>query len=681
MINCNSACTSLVQPLRLRPIYAPAGLRETSGTQLVIDGTKISAVMTAELESLGGNYFAVEAQIPRRWIVDAVEVQPADSFSDRTLTADGPNRQLLRLNLQRALHEDALRPLRVVIRAHHRLPSANQPFEADFYRVATFADVHAARRLAAVRTTEAGARLQWIGDERLTRLDPLQLPEAEMRLFEAVPGTILFADDAESSGLAAQLATAAPAFRMEVNLEARVAKRQTQQALAMRCIPESSPVGELVVRLSPRPAGAIDWKLTGDDQRELSVTPLSAAPADGAEGADAVYRLALVPPRSAPFEVAAQWSSPAADSTSLCLAAVPEAKVQSGIITVRSLDGSPVRVEAEGVDSLPIAQSDPEQFSTLRGRYSYRPGGRASLRILPAGREAAAAAIRIESLHVQSQFSTDGKGDHAAFLRLINEGAVQLNLRLPAGILDLRQVDGESSALLPLPRPSSGIVAVPLPAGQRRVDVRLRYTSARSPLGWQPWGHFEAPLPKPEVVPLARTWTVALGPGLEASGLAGGVPGDFRLLPTAFMATPLAATALTEVARGAGGNRTGPPELELAGWMRYELPLPAGPQASIRVIRSRVVSGLSISLFLLVAIATLRIAARATAWTWLGVVAMLVVAILTPHEWALLAGGAARWGSRSGPLARSSCLKRQPRCANIRASACGARLSRCLLPH
>ena len=611
--------------IEIEGTLSPSGLREATGTQLVIDGAKVSAVMACELTSLGGEYFVLEAHIPRRWIVDAVEVQPLDAFSDRSLVADAPNRQVLRLNLQRALAVD--RPLRVVIRAHQRLPAGNQPLELDFFRLATFQDVRETQRLVAVRTTEAGRRLRFVGDQRLNRIDPAMLPEEDMRLFESVPGSVLFADDGGTSSLTATLATAAPLFRVEAALEALVAKDQTQQSLKLRCLPESTPVGRMIVRLAPRPAGTISWRLTGDDPRELEVALLQAADAAPQNGNEAVYQLTLARPRSTPFEIQAEWTTLGADSTSLSLATIPESATQTGIVTVRSLDGTSLFIESDGVESLPVVEGDPARFSTLRRRFAYRPGRRASIRVSSHGPGTPFTAVRVESLHVRSRFSADGRGDHDAQLQIVNNGASQLGLQLPPGAVDVRHIHDQTGAALPLARTSLGKVVVPLPSGERRVVVQLRYSSPASPLGWRPWGQFEAPLPEPEAPPLERTWSVGLAPGLQGRSPTSDA-GDWLLL-----------------ARASGPPSTPPLQPTegdgFAGWSHYELVLPSGSQASIQVFRSQVLQGLGIAFFLITCVVALRLRTRIENWGWLGASALLVAAILSPPEWRFLVGGAA----------------------------------------
>lgn len=621
---------------------APAGLQEITGTQFIVDGTKVSAVMTAELTSLGGNYFAVEATVPRRWIIDAVEVEPAEALSDRTLTADAPNRQLLRLNLRLALQP--ARPLRVVVRAHHRRPSGSQTFDVDFHRLAVFADVRSARRLVAVRTTEAGTRLTWTGDERLTRVDPSQLPEPEMRLFETIPGTVVFVDDDGAAGMTASLTAATPAYRIEAALEAVATRQQVHQSLQLRCIPESTPVEQIVVHMFPRPASSPTWKLMGDDRRELSVTRLT--PQDGAASdAEAIYRLTLVSPRSAPFTIQAQWDSSAKEAVALSLAAAPDATRQAGMVTVRSLDGTPLLIESDGMQTLPIADESSEQFSTLRGRYSYRPGRRAGLRVLAAQRTASLATVRVESLHVQSRFSVDGKGEHAASLRIANQGATRLDLRLPFTAQDLRLVDGSTGIVLPLPRTSSGQVTIPLPAGQRLALVQVRYTSERTPLGWWPTGRFQAPLPELQVAPLRGTWSVAVCPGLQFSDPPGRKPGapstTEQTSPRSLAVTLGGFTRTTWNFTTSSDDIAIPQEIGLTGWTHTELELPSGPLATIRVVRSQVVQCLGIVAFLLLALAIWRLGPQAGTWVWLGAIVLIPAAMVTPSQWSPITSGLA----------------------------------------
>ncbi|HEX5103857.1 MAG TPA: hypothetical protein VFV87_08615, partial [Pirellulaceae bacterium] len=599
-------------------------LREWSGTQIMIDAAQINAVMIAELSSISRERFFAEAAISRRWIVDSIEVQPPEALSDRMLIAATPNQQLLRLNLQHPLQE--AEPLRVLIRAHQRRPADNQVLSGPLFRLAAFAGVSQPERIVAVRTLEPGVRLLWQGDQRVKRLDAARLTQDQMKRFEEAPSGVVFLDDDAMADMSAWLVTAAPVFQVQTALTAVVSERELEQQLAVRCTPQSSPIGRLVVRLSPKPTAPIAWSLPDEDSRELEVRPLASPDLAGDVAADdGWYELVMRRPRAAAFEIQGRWSAPRTKRFALSLASVPEASVQAGMVEVRSRDGTQVFVEATGLQSLPIPTDTAERFTTLRGRYAWQPGRRASLEVLSSGGQVPAAAW-IESLQVDTRFSIDGGGQHEVTLAVSNQGDAQLRFRLPPTAIDVRQLTPLGGTLAPLARNSRGELQVALPPLERRATIRLSYRSDAAPLGWLSEGQFTAPLPQFNVPVLARRWHLAVAPGLEASSQASAQRSVDRWLrrlsplvtprrqPSGLLGTfdsPVAAT-LDAGETNAGGVSEA--NLETAGWHRYDLELPAGQTASIRVYRPDVVAGLSIAALLLAAAIAVRFGTGRRSW-------------------------------------------------------------------
>jgi hypothetical protein len=491
------------------------------------------------------------------------------------------------------------------------------------------------------------------GDQRLIRLDPLHLPEHEMRLFETVPSPLLFVDDEGAAGLAAEIAMAAPSYRVESVLEALISEGQAQQKLTLRCLPNSSTVGQIVVRLSPRPAGNVNWTISGDEQRELQVEPLTEPDGAASEsGMDASYRLTLLRPRSEPFEIHAEWLAPSSSDTPLSLATVPDAAAQSGIVLVRSPKGNPLIVDTTEVDSLPILEGDTENFSTLRGHFSYRPGRRSALRVSLNKPQSGPAAACIELLELESRFANDGDSEHTAILHVLNQGATRFGLRLPPGAMDLRQIDEAGGTTVAVPRTSSGLAVISVPSRQRRVSIHLRYTAQSVQLSWLPVGRLEAPVPEPDIPVLARQWRVAVCPGLQLGGHPDEGLATQGILTERWTASPINRNRLALAASLAGGSEKRPPPrgdaeaIELAdsgltGWTACRLELPLGSVASIRVYRTPVMSGLSIAAFVFAALGMLQFGSRMRVWIFPLAALLPGLALIAFPEWLSVAAGLA----------------------------------------
>jgi hypothetical protein len=487
-----------------------APLRERSGTEIRIDASQVSGVMIAELASLGGERFSVDAVLPRHWLIDTVEMQPAEMLADRSTTPRGPGQQALRLNLTRSLNES--RPLKVIIRAHYRRPAAQQPLTAEFFRLASFPDAREARRLTCVRVSDPAAELRLSGDEQLARLAPAELPQADLRLFEMPPSGLVFDASGAVESLRGQLAPTAPRYRADVVVQARAEREQARQTVSIRCQPQASAVQSLLVRLAPRPLGDITWRLVGEEARGLTAAPVVEAGLTS--GDDAIYRLTLARPRGMPFEVRGEMAAaPSAEGGhELSVAWLPEASSQTGLVEVFADQGGRYSVVSREMERLPAGAGAAERFTPLLARFRYEAGRRASLRVAPVVGPALAAAW-IESLHLTSHFSVAGEGDHEVALQIANAGLKELRLRLPAHVAHLRL--HEKSAGL-LTRTTAGGAVIALPPGERRVDVGLRYSTSASAPGVFPLLEVTTPVPQFDVPVFSQSWDVAVAPGLAA---------------------------------------------------------------------------------------------------------------------------------------------------------------------
>src|SRR5206468_10919062 len=118
--------------------------------QINVEATQVMGVLVAELKATGaGARFAVSAELPRQWLVDSVETQPADMLADRSMVSGGQNPHRLQVTLARPL--TAQQPLRLIIRGHFRRPANNQPLGDEFFHMARFPEAHDRRQLIAVR--------------------------------------------------------------------------------------------------------------------------------------------------------------------------------------------------------------------------------------------------------------------------------------------------------------------------------------------------------------------------------------------------------------------------------------------------------------------------------------------------------------------------------------------------
>lgn len=601
--------------LTASPAFAPLDIH--SATQLLVEASQVLAVATAEVAVASGERFALEAQVPRPWVVDAVEVQPPEMLAERSVTAQGSGPQRLRLQLARPLV--AGRPLRVTLRAHFRRPPAGQPLAEGFLQPLSFPDARSLHRWIAVQVEDTAAELRLDEDERLRRIEDKDLAPAQRQLFEQPPaGLVLFTTDPTATARAT-LEAATARYRAELLLRVEVGRRQVQHTLWLKCTPEGAALGSVLVRLVPPPRETVTWRLA-DDARELTALPEPTANPQASQPAE-VWRVPLPRPRNSPFELTAQWTSPLVAAHDVPLVSLPDATLTTALVEVHCRD-SRLTMQTRQMEPLPPMPPEPGQFSTLCGRFRYAAGQQPQLAIARSTPHPGDGRALVESLKLASRWTADGRGEHEAQLVVRSAGREELHLALPP------QAEQPSWQILPsdasqtahpyLPTPAalsgSGEVVIPLPPLEARATVLVRYRTAHRGLAHWPWRTWRVPLPILDLPVLNRTWTILLpsdlslwsgqaaadsvhpaaAPPREAHGAAARTLPPSGTAPAA-NSNPRSIDALWTILAGPGWlaeacyalaalpAATRLPSEE--GWQRWTLPLPDGPQAEVSVYR------------------------------------------------------------------------------------------------
>ena len=609
-------------------------LSELSGAHLEISPGQVHATYVCELSSLGGQIFAVEGLLARQWVVDSIDVLPAESVEDRVLAPRGRGVQALRIALRRPIQPG--KPLRVVINAHRPRPAPGESLSADNFRIVNLQEVEQSRRLVSVHVADPASQLRLKGDENLTRLAADDLSAQEQRLFESPLGTLLFAMDHGADALDAELTAGAPRYRADVITTATVKEGYIAEECRIACVPEGSTISKLAIRFSPPPTGPLSWQLVNEDPRAFVVSQIEDQAAQ-TSGNEAVYSLELARPRSAPFEISVRSSHRLDLPTRLSLVTLPTAATQKAEVRIFSTDGNALAIAAEEMQSLPPPDEGSDPSSTLLGRFRYEAGRRPSIRISPHKPADGQSVVWADSLTVESKFSADGSADHEAVFQVNNAGAGTFIFRLPlsAGVVRAA-IDGEAEAGKPK-RLSSGEYALNLPPGRRRAMVRLQYFSEPAADIRLPWREFSAPLPQVEIPIHSRQWRVLLAPCWKLA--------DHSPMGPLFPAQSERA-----------------PVNDFSNWNAYELPLPQSSESALTVYSPSIVTSWSWCLAIASAAIVMRILTKGPAWTLLVLGSLVAAAILAPPPYSILLAGAAV-GVAGGamalllrPLARRSTL-------------------------
>jgi hypothetical protein len=638
--------------IEVAPNHSLAPLREESGTQLNVEATQITGVLMADLRATGsGARFAITAEVPHQWIVDAVETQPADMLADRTLISRGQNPHQLQIKLARPF--TAQQPLRFIIRGHFRRPPNDQPLGDEFFHMARFPEVHDRRQLVAVRVNDPAAELRLSGSEGVPRLDPAELTPAELRLFENSPDALVLETGSLGQTLQASLIATTARYRADTIVRAQIARGRIEETATIHCQPETSTVASIVVRVAPRPHGEVTWRLAGDEMREIPAL-LEDSPAMTVGAEDAVYRLLLPRPYSSPFDVVGQWSSHQSATNALSLVFVPSAIRQTGLIEITAESGD-VFVRAEELQAIPSPQGN-QQYAPLYARFRYEAGRRSKVLVEPIPSGVVQAHTYIDSLRLTSHFLPDGSAEHEAQLKIQNAGSTQMQMRLSRSASDCRLVT-DSEAEEPLDQlGADNLVSLPLPPDQRDVFVRVRYISKEPALGIWPTGAVRAPVPCFDLPVLEQTWRVLLPLSLATVTR----PAEFPRLATPnadqHQESPAAPTdSIGDRIRSIGRALLGPAlvthfltvaqqhdlarDPSFSGWSEHVLLLPASAEATLLVYRPTIIAAWSYCLALAAGAMIFWVRGRSGWWLFIsGLLAATAVMSQAPIQWLL--GGA-----------------------------------------
>ena len=170
--------------------------------------------------------------------------------------------------------------------------------------------------------------------------------------------------------------------------------------------------------------------------------PFFRPPLDDAESAAAglaadeeTWEIAFRGPRATAVEIRARAEEPSRRADVGGLAALPEAVQQDAMATVRSLGPRTVEIKTHRIKPLPIEAAPPGQLQTLRAVYQYDPRIESAQQSEPAlvltAVPAQSAPAWVWDCQVQSQFDSNGSGEHIVSYSIQNAGSRQVSLTLP----------------------------------------------------------------------------------------------------------------------------------------------------------------------------------------------------------------------------------------------------------
>ncbi len=465
-------------------------LEVQSATATELGNGKMTSRVAADFRTADATQFSLEAQVAPLWTVDSIESSPADALDDWSFDKPDDSRALT-VRLAKALSPS--RPVRLVIVARRLYAGPGDKLGIEDLLPLRFPAATEERPLVAVRAT-GSCQVKVMGGERLTRLSPEGLGAADLDRFGGSPGELLFRNDAGAAALKVSLESRKPSYSATIQVEAVVGAETLREDYLLRCTPSpSARVDRVLVRFSHWRRAALRWSLGKEDEQALSARRLPGDEqwAAGRPGEEETWELTLRRPRSEAFEIRASRETKLAGPEPISLASLPDATQKQASLVLRSVGSKALEVKNSRLKAVAIGAPPPGQCQTIRAAFQYDPVADASAVPEPpllVSTAEAACLPRIWVWHgeLQSHYTPDGSGQHAACYRLQSCGETSLRLGLPAGtsrrdVHGLR-IDGAAAAARPGAEDDRELT-IDLPSGEQYPTVTIQFSTARRPLG------------------------------------------------------------------------------------------------------------------------------------------------------------------------------------------------------
>jgi hypothetical protein len=491
-----------------------------TGATLEVDSVAVAAQVVAEVRAVAGGTFNLDMSLPTGWTVESLRTEPSEALYDYDVIPRGQQPQLVRMRLSTGVVPQQTTPLRILLRAHRRLPAQGAALSIEQIRLAEFAGVNVVRRLIAV----PAAQFQLSGDVHVERLDPLAMPDDDARLVSGGADRIVLVDDRRARALRLSLVTERPRFTADVEITARVDAAALVEDYRLQIRPQATPVGRLLVHFSRLREETLQWTLSGNSNLAVLAQKVSLddEPTPGMAGGE-TWEITLQRPRSVPFELRATRRSSGKGKRRISLASAPQAETQSGTVTIDSSAGAGVEIDGDGLRAVPADTRAMDRLNDTRAVFRYEPSQEASLDVAPAAAADSQPSLWAWVCRLTTYCGAGGVA-HTATYQLETAGVRQLEVVLPDGC-DLQQVlvDGrEVRTTAAADDPQRFSVALPPEQRYPTLDIVFRESDATLPALV---GRLEPRLPQLIDVPLLqRQWIVWTPPGYGAVELSESEP-------------------------------------------------------------------------------------------------------------------------------------------------------------
>lgn len=496
--------------------YRTSQTQALQATSVELTGSEIRGRTTVELSQPTGERFELTANVPQHWTIDSLESDPPGTIADWTLEP-ASDENLLRIRLTRPI--TAEQGLRLSASGRWLESPVGQSLPVARFWMLRFLAVNGGRELLAIRAS-APDELQFPQLPRNLRLDPKQLTNQELALFDGNPQGTLLALDARARQVEVTLQRQAPRFQANISLDATVTPDTLWESYALRIVPESGGLQRLLVQFSNARPEPLQWSFASDAAdddivaRRLSETQrVEAGLSTDAE----VWLLTWQRARTTPFQLRASRSVPFTDQEMVVsLVSVPEARQQQGEVHIWQFGAGNLAIDGQQLAAMYPDPLPPGESSLQRAAYLYDPGQHVSLAqaltISRSTRTTTAAKGLIWKTELTSLCEPSGRGFHRASYWIENISSEDFRLRGLAGC-DVENVELNSQAAIW--SRDDDVLEIELPPRRRFVLVTVQFSTRQTKLGIV--SDVQCPRIHPAEFPQMRTtWRLWLPPGYQA---------------------------------------------------------------------------------------------------------------------------------------------------------------------
>ncbi len=497
-------------------------------TAVAIGGGEISARVAGDFRSAESSQFALEANVAPAWRIDEVTSVPTEAIADWNFETRSDGDRRLTIRLARSIGLD--QPVQVIVTARRlRLPTERGLKFHDLQPLHYLPPVESRRWLSlkSVGRNELAIR----GNNQPRRVLLKDIPASESGLFSGISDEMLFAEDDADDDAEVVVEGRLPEYSAAIRMEAEARGGRLQESWKIRCVPASTPVEKILVRISGKSDAPTRWQASGAKGLMLTARrlPQGAGAASGAKKSAETWQITFNQPQSDPFELHGVRESVFEGPCPLGLASLPEASRQNGTLIIRRTAKTGIRIENRRLKRLPPEPSSLASFPTIWATFSYDPtrdainANEPSILLAPADRplsSACAWSVLLESWH-----EPGGVSRYSAVWELQLGDRERAQITLPAGI-DPTEVsgvwiDGQPAAWQPIievntaaENADSSKLSVLFPAEKRFATLAVEFAVRDQPLGIT--GTIASRLPNIDLPVLSASWRMWLPADYEA---------------------------------------------------------------------------------------------------------------------------------------------------------------------